>query len=158
MDESYIKKLQEMYIEEQAKLQESVKHLLSPTDEILGTGNARVENYPGRRRPLHPHEDFMGYLVATTSSLIYTDNFGEIVIPFRDIKKIKSEPFPLPATLGLSIVLDNLYAYFSAQESFAVAISKSFKQGMWAGERAKNPKSRKLLSRLLGKNNESNEV
>ena len=151
MDEQLRKHLQEMYAKEQAKIKDSVSHLLSSTDEIIGTGSGRVENYPGRRRPLHPHEDFMGYLVATTSSLIYIDSFGEIVISFQDIKKLKSEPFPLPSTRGLSVELDERFVYFSGQESFVVALVKSFKQGMWQDERSKNPKSKNLLTRLLGR-------
>ena len=140
-----------MYSREQAQIKESVSHLLSETDAIIGTGSARVENYPGRRRPLHKNEDFGGYLIATTSTLIYVDTFGEIVLSFKDIKKLKAEPFPTPATLGLSVELDDLYVYFSGQGSFVAALVSSFKEGMWRDERSKNPKSRSLLTKLLGK-------
>jgi len=151
VDEQTRRHLQEMYLKEQAKIHESVAHLLSESDEIIGTGNGRVENYPGRRRPIHPHEDFMGYLIATTSSLIYIDTFGEIVISFQDVKKLKSEPFPLPATRGLFVELDERFVYFSGQESFVVALVKSFKQGMWHAERSKNPKSKSFLARIFRK-------
>ena len=149
MDPDLRKELIARYMLEQSNRQAAVRHLISDDDEFLDSGNARVENYPGRRRPLHPHEDFMGYIVATKKLLIYKDDFGEIVIPFRDIKKLKCEPFPLEATNGISLELDHMYAYFSAQESFAYGLAQAFKQGMWHGERRSNATSRNIIKRVL---------
>lgn len=149
MNSEYQRKLIEQHNEIQAAVADSVKHLVSDSDEILAIGNARVENYPGRRRPVHPHEDFMGYLIATKKLLIYKDNYGEIVLHFSDIKKIKVEEFPLPSTMGLMVELDNLYTYFSAVGYFARDLAAAFKQGMWREERSRNPKSKNLLTRIL---------
>ncbi len=143
------KELIARYMLEQSNREAAVSHLISDDDKFLDSGNARVENYPGRRRPLHPHEDFMGYIVVTKKLLIYKDDFGEIAIPFRDIRKLKCEPFPLEATNGISLELDQMYAYFSAQESFAYGLAQAFKDGMWRVERMQNPKSRSLVSRIL---------
>jgi hypothetical protein len=149
MDPDLRSELIARYMLEQSNREAAVSHLIANDDVFLDSGNARVENYPGRRRPVHPHEDFMGYIVATNKLLIYKDDFGEIVIPFRDIKKLKCEPFPLEATNGLSIELDQMYAYFSAQESFAHGLAQAFKQGMWHEERKQNPKSKGIIQRVL---------
>jgi hypothetical protein len=130
----------------------SVGHLIKSGDEFLDSGSARVENYPGRRRPLHPEEDFMGFIAVTKRLFIYKDDFGEIVLPFRDIKKLKCEAFPLAGTSGLSLELDQMYTYFSAQELFARDLGKAFKSGAWKDERKLNPKSRNIMLRVFSKN------
>lgn len=136
-----------MFVEMQNRRAETVKHLISANDNFLDAGSGRVESYPGRRPPVNDSEDFMGYIVVSRKLFIYKDLLGEIVIPFSEIKKLKLRYSRIPGTSNLELHLDKSQVLFSGNTPFCIDVARSFKRGLWLGERP-TKKRFTLFSRL----------
>ena len=148
MDKEYIEQVRRNYLEMQQNRAKEILHLLEGDDEFLDSGSARVEDYPGRRKPLHPEEDFYGYIALTHKLFIYKDVYGEIVIPFSQIIRIKIELSRLEGTSGIAVKMDDMNPYFTANTPFANDFGKGFKSGFWSSQLV-NPKSR--LQKIFGR-------
>jgi len=131
MDDELIRQMQLQYIAEQEMRIKHVQKHLGQNDRVLGTGNGRVEDYPGRFKPRHPHEDFDGFIAVTLEKFIYVDLFGEIVIPFCEVVKVTNYDIMLPATIGIRIKRISDTVKFSAQATFGYGIVDEFKNNRW---------------------------
>ena len=106
-----------------------VSEYCSYSDLLADTGSARAESVPGIPRPIG-NQDFGGFIVITSSRLIYKDFRRTIVITFDRVKSLSTYSFPMPMTTGLNVdFFDGERLQFSGNSPFIKKLVKEFNHG-----------------------------
>lgn len=101
----------------------------SDSDLLADTGSARAESVPGIPEPVG-NQDFGGFIVVTSSRMIYQDVRTTIVITFNKVKALSTYSFPLPMTCGLNVDFwDGERLKFSGNTAFILKLVKEFNSG-----------------------------
>lgn len=101
----------------------------SYSDMLADSGSARAESVPGIPKPVG-NQDFGGFIVVTSSRMIYRDYRAVVVITFNRVRSLSTFSHPLPMTTGLNVEFFNGERYqFSGNSPFIKKLVREFNQG-----------------------------
>jgi hypothetical protein len=101
----------------------------SYSDLLADTGSARAESVPGIPKPVG-NQDFGGFIVVTSSRMIYKDYRRTLVITFDKVKSLSTYSHPLHMTTGLNVEFyDGEILQFSGNTPFIKKFVKEYNRG-----------------------------
>lgn len=108
---------------------QQVSDVINSAEVPVDTGSARVENYPGRARPVGD-EDFGGFIVVTNQRMIYKDYVSTITILWRNVQSLDKMRMRQQMTTGIRFRLKSGETYeFSGNTPFIRKVLKEFSRG-----------------------------